>query len=37
MLASTRYIDELVKRRSVRLFAKRSLMVDWTDNPISAP
>lgn len=37
MLASIRYIDELVKQDDVWLFAERSLMVDWTETRISTP
>ena len=37
MLASIRYLDQLVKQGGVWLFAERSLMVDWTETRISTP
>ncbi|MER9296778.1 nuclear transport factor 2 family protein [Mesorhizobium sp. M0621] len=37
MLASIRYLDQLVKQDGVWLFAERRLMVDWTDTRISTP
>ncbi|WP_328824606.1 nuclear transport factor 2 family protein [Mesorhizobium neociceri] len=37
MLASIRYLDQLVKQGGVWLFAERSLMVDWSDTRASSP
>jgi hypothetical protein len=31
MIASLRYLDEFVKKDGVWLFARRRLMVDWTE------
>jgi hypothetical protein len=37
MVASIRYLDELVKQDGQWLFAERRLMVDWTETRPSAP
>jgi ketosteroid isomerase-like protein len=37
MVASIRYLDICVKQQGKWLFAKRKLMVDWTDTRASAP
>jgi hypothetical protein len=36
MIASIRYLDELVKQDGQWLFAERRLMVDWTETRPSA-
>ena len=37
MLASIRYLDQLVKQRGAWLFAERKLTVDWTETRASNP
>ena len=37
MIASIRYLDEIVKQNGDWLFAERRLMVDWTETRPSAP
>ena len=37
MVASVRYLDELVKLDGAWFFAERRLMVDWTETRPSTP